>query len=165
MSFCLAEGSRDVLTVTTVTIVRMSKRLRTAAPGSRPRLKKQRANPSRQLVGLSCELPYEPKLRHTALSRTAMGRRKEEVSLVSISNNPDTESNPLEEETELETFQNFLGDNEWLPDDINSTETGSKSKSKKTRVSLTLITKTPTNFSPSAQAINKLSTTTGRHPG
>lgn len=53
--------------------------------------------------------------------------------MVLITDEFGNESNPVMEATEFETFQHFLGKDDWIPDDVNSLETAKKSK-KKTRV-------------------------------
>lgn len=48
--------------------------------------------------------------------KTSQGRRKQLLSLVDYNTNPTSDSppDPLVEETELETFQHFLDDGDWV---------------------------------------------------
>lgn len=93
-------------------------RKRTTAPGSQPASKKSRQTHSRQLLTLLNGHPSQPNLRHTALLKDLDGRRKRITTLVPVTLDPNlTSSIELVEETELETFQHVLEDNDWVPFD------------------------------------------------
>lgn len=112
------------------------KRTRTIAPGSRIQTNKKTQKPIRLFNGIQ----NDPKLRHTALLKTQDGRRKQLVSYIPLDRTDGTPgTNPLDDETELETFKHFLddaADGDWLPVDEDRGKLGQRSETKKKKVRL-----------------------------
>lgn len=91
-------------------------RSRTAAPVSKQTGKRNLFSQSGHVTPLLSGFQPLPKLRHTSI-KNAKGRRKQHVTMIPLSTDAasDLDADPLAEKTELETFQHFLADGEWLP--------------------------------------------------
>lgn len=84
----------------------------------------------------SAEIHYltstDAKLRHTAIRKTSDGRRKHQLSLIPLSADTITNSTPLDKETEMETFQHYLEDDNWITEEtITTAITNTKTKNQK----------------------------------